>query len=178
MWNEEATNAFNPLKQAMTTTPMLAMPNFNDSFIVETDALGDEIGAVLTQQGRSIVFMSRVLGINKQTWSIYAKEMLAIVEAIRTWRPYLLGMRFVIQTDHRSLKYFLDQRVAVPEQQKWVAKLLGYDYEILYRPRLENSVTDALSRRPDNPLLNPLFVSQVTLWDDMRKTTKNDPYMQ
>ena len=147
----------------MTTTPTLAMPNFNDSFIVETDASGDGIGAVLTQQGQPIAFMSRALGISKRAWSIYAKEMLAIVEAIQTWRPYLLGRKFFIRTDHRSLKYFLDQRVATPEQQKWVAKLLGYDYEILYRPGRENSAADALSRRPDSPLLNPLFVSQVTL---------------
>lgn len=151
----------------MTTTSTLAMPNFNDSFIVETDASGDGIGVVLTQQGQPIAFMSRALGISKRAWSIYAKEMLVIVEAIRTWRPYLLGRKFFIRTDHRSLKYFLDQRVATPEQQKYVAKLLGYDYEILYRPGRENSAADALSRRPDSPLLNPLFVSQVTLWDDM-----------
>ncbi|KAH9763048.1 hypothetical protein KPL70_001041 [Citrus sinensis] len=79
---------------------------------------GDGIGAVLTQQGQPIAFMSRALGISKRAWSIYAKEMLAIVEAIQTWRPYLLGRKFFIRTDHRSLKYFLDQRVATPEQQK------------------------------------------------------------
>ncbi|KAL5565238.1 hypothetical protein UlMin_028402 [Ulmus minor] len=177
-WTDEAAGAFELLKQAMTTTPTLAMPNFNDSFIVETDASGDGIGAVLTQQGQPIAFMSRALGLSKRAWSIYAKEMLAIVEAIRTWRPYLLGKKFFIRTDHRSLKYFLDQRVATPEQQKWVAKLLGYDYEILYRPGRENSAADALSRRPDSPLLNPLFVSQVTLWDDMRSAAQDDPYLQ
>ena len=48
--------------------------------------------------------MSRALGISKRTWSIYAKEMLAIVEAIRTWQPYHLGMRFFIRIDHKSLK--------------------------------------------------------------------------
>lgn len=177
-WTEEAASAFKLLKQAMTTTPTLAMPNFNDSFIIETDASGDGIDAVLTQQGQPIAFMSRALGISKRAWSIYAKEMLAIVEAIRTWRLYLLGRKFFIRTDHRSLKYFLDQRVATPEQQKWVAKLLGYDYEILYRPGRENSAANALSRRPDSPLLNPLFVSQVTLWDDMRTAAQDDAYMQ
>ncbi|KAL5574714.1 hypothetical protein UlMin_016413 [Ulmus minor] len=81
-WTDEAAGAFELLKQAMTTTPTLAMPNFNDSFIVETDASGDGIGAVLNQQGQPIAFMSRALGLSKQAWSIYAKEMLAIVEAI------------------------------------------------------------------------------------------------
>jgi hypothetical protein len=113
-WTVEAGDAFNLLKQTMTTTPTLAMSNFNDSFIIETDASGDGIGAVLTQQGRPIAFMSHALGISKQAWSIYAKEMLAIIEAIRTWRPYLLGQKFFIQTDHRSFKFFLEQRVATP----------------------------------------------------------------
>ena len=60
--------------------------------------------------------MSRALGVTKKSWSTYAKEMLAIVEAIRLWRPYLLGKKFFILTDQRSLKYFLEQRVSTPEQ--------------------------------------------------------------
>jgi hypothetical protein len=68
--------------------------------------------------------------------------------------------------------------VATPEQHKWVAKLLGYDYEILYRPGRENSAADALSCRPDIPLHNLLFVPQFTLWDDMKRAAQDDPYMQ
>jgi hypothetical protein len=83
----------------MTTTPINLMPNFNETFTVETDASGDGIGAVLQQQGKPIAFMSRALGISKKSWSTYTKEMLAVVEAIRMWRPYLLGRRFIIQTD-------------------------------------------------------------------------------
>ena len=76
-----------------------------------------------------------------------------------------------------SLKYFLEQCVATSEQQKGVAKLLGYDYKILYHPRRENSTVDALSRRPDNPLINPLFVPQFTLWDEMKRAIQDDLYM-
>ncbi|RVW31621.1 Transposon Tf2-11 polyprotein [Vitis vinifera] len=177
-WDEDAAAAFTMLKQALTTTPTLAMPNFNEPFTIETDASGDGIGAVLTQQGRPIAYMIRALGVTKRSWSIYAKEMLAIVEAIRTWRPYILGRKFFIRTDQRSLKYFLEQRVATSEQQKWVAKLLGYDYEIIYRPGRENSTADALSRRPNSPLLNPIFISQVSLWDDIRKAATTDLYMK
>ena len=74
------------------------MPNSNNTFIIETDALGDGIRAVLQQNGQPIAFMSKALGVSKKTWSSYAKEMLAIVEAIRTWRPYLLGRKFIIRT--------------------------------------------------------------------------------
>ena len=75
----------------MTSTHTLAMPNFNETFVIVTDASGDGIGAILQQQGQLIAFMSRALGVTKKSWSTYAKEMLAIIEAIRVWRPYLLG---------------------------------------------------------------------------------------
>ena len=162
-WNQDATTAFNLLKEAMTSTPTLAMPNFNAVFFVETDASGDGIGAVLSQQGRPIAFMSRALGVSRRSWFIYAKEMLAIIEAVRTWRPYLLGRKFIIQTDQKSLKHLLEQRIVTPEQQDWVAKLLGFDYEIVYRPGLENSVADDLSRKPGSPTLHQLYSSQVSL---------------
>ncbi|KAF5468388.1 hypothetical protein F2P56_012540, partial [Juglans regia] len=178
VWSEEAEGAFVTLKRAMTTTPVLAMPNFNEPFTIETDAAGEGIGTVLTQQGKPIAFMSRALGVTKKSWSTYAKEMLAIVEAIRTWRPYLLGRKFFIQTDQRSLKYFLEQRLATPEQQKWVAKLLGYEYEITYCPGRENSAADALSRKPNSPVLNHIHLPTVTIWDEIRKAYEGDPYIQ
>lgn len=109
-WNEEAEEAFNRLKQAMSSTPTLAMPNFSDTFIIETDTSGDGIGAVLQQKGRPIAFMSLALGVSKKSWSIYAKKMLTILEAIKMWRPYILGQRFIIQIDQQSLKYLLDQK--------------------------------------------------------------------
>ena len=92
------------------------MPNFNDVFIIETDASSGSIGPVLQQNGRPIAFMSQALGLAKKAWSTYAKEMLAVVEVVRMLRPYLLGQRFMIQTDQRSLKYLLEQKVATLDQ--------------------------------------------------------------
>jgi len=174
VWDDKAESAFIALKHAMTTTPTLAMPNFNDSFTIETDASGEGIGAVLSQQGKPVAFMSRALGVTKLSWSTYAKEMLAI----RLWRPFLLGKKFFIQTDHRSLKYLLEQRIVTPEQQKWVAKLLGYNYKILYRPRRENSTADALSRKQGSPVLNHLFIPQVSLWEDIKHAATTDHYIK
>ena len=93
--------------------------------------------------------------------------MLTIVEAIHVWRPYLLGRMFFIQTDQCNLKYFLEQRLATPEQQKCVAKLLGYDYEITYRLGHDNSTVDALSRKLNNQVLNHLHVPIVSVWDEI-----------
>ena len=73
--------------------------------------------------------------------------MLAILHVVDLCCPYLLGKRFQINTDHQSLKYFLEQRISSPEQQKWVTKLFGYDYEIIYKKGKDNVVADALSRK-------------------------------
>ena len=73
--------------------------------------------------------------------------MLAILHAIELWHPYLLGKRFQIKTDHQSLKYFLEQCISSQEQQKWVTKLFGYDYEIIYKTGKDNVVADALSQK-------------------------------
>jgi hypothetical protein len=77
--------------------------------------------------------------------SIYEKEKLAILHVVDLWRPYLLGKCFQIKTDHQRLKYFLEQCISSPEQQKRVTKLFGYDYEIIYNKGKENVVADALS---------------------------------
>ena len=82
--------------------------------------------------------------------------MLAILHAIELWRPYLLGKRFQIKTDHQSLKYFLEQHISSLEQQKWVTKFFGYDYEIIYKKRKDNVVADALSRKYE--MKDPFFL--------------------
>lgn len=73
--------------------------------------------------------------MKKVEWSIYVKEMMAVVEAVRLWRPYLLGRRFCIVTDQKPLKHMLEQRIITLEQQKFVAKLMGFGFEIRYMPR-------------------------------------------
>jgi hypothetical protein len=73
--------------------------------------------------------------------------MLVNMHVMDFWCPYLLGKRFQIKTDHQSLKYFLEQRISCSEQQKWVTKLFGYDYEIIYKKGKENMVANALSKK-------------------------------
>ena len=71
----------------------------------------------------------------------------------------------------------MEQRIVTSEQQKWVSKLLGYDYEITYKPERENFVADALSRVIGNPNLNTLFISQTSLWNAIKKEANEHPYM-
>lgn len=107
---------------------------------------------------------------------MYEKEMLAILEAIRCWRTYLLGRKFTIITDQRSLKFLLEQRITTPEQQKRITKLVGFNYEILYCPGRENSAADALSRRVTSDGLNTLPISSPSLdiWVEIVAGTRLD----
>ncbi|KAL5759632.1 hypothetical protein ACOSQ2_018470 [Xanthoceras sorbifolium] len=146
IWNEEAEMAFQNLKVAMTTTSVLALPDFQQPFVLETDACDIGIGAVLMQQDRPIAYISKSLPDRKKGLSTYEKELLAIVYAVQKWRAYLHGNRFTIKTDHHSLKYFLEQKITTLMQQKWLTKLLGYDYVISYKKGKENVVADGLSR--------------------------------
>jgi hypothetical protein len=111
----------------------LTTPDFTKTFIVECDALGNGIGAVLMQEGRPIYFEIRPLKGNDLHKPIYEKEMIAILHALKKWHPYLIGRHFKVKIDHDSLKYFLEQRLSLEEQQKWVTKILGYDFEIVYK---------------------------------------------
>ncbi|KAL0313430.1 UNVERIFIED_CONTAM: Retrovirus-related Pol polyprotein from transposon [Sesamum radiatum] len=147
-WTEETKSAFEELKRAMSESPVLKLPDFNKEFVVETDASGTGIGVVLLQEGRPVASMSRALKGREVDLSVYDKEVLAIVAAVAKWQPYLIGRHFTIQTDRQSLKYLMKQRISTPSQQRWIAKLLGYDYTLTYKKGQENTVADALSRIP------------------------------
>ena len=100
----------------MSSTPVLAMPNFTKSFVVECDASGFGLGAVLMQEGHPIAFENRNLNKRESLKSSYDKEMLAIIHALKKWRQYLLGRKILIITDHNSLQYLLQQKNLSTEQ--------------------------------------------------------------
>ncbi|XP_075074629.1 uncharacterized protein LOC142162204 [Nicotiana tabacum] len=145
-WSEEVVKAFQKLKQAMSVALVLALPDFSLEFVIETDACGVGIGTMLMQARHPLAYMSKALSPKHLQLSVYEKEILAIVTAIDKWRPYLIGRHFVIKTDHQSLEYLLEQRISIPSQQKWLTKLMGYDYTILYIKGKDNISTYALSR--------------------------------
>lgn len=105
-WSPAAEKAFEDLKIALCTTPVLALPNFSKEFTIECDASDVGIGAVLSQDSHPIAFLSKVLALRHQAMSVYDKEMLAVVSAVQQWRPYLIGHHFKIVTDHRSIQHF------------------------------------------------------------------------
>ena len=98
------------------------------------------------------------------------------MHAIELWCPYLLGQRFQIKTDHQSLKYFLEQHISSLEQQKWVTKLFGYDYEIIYNKGKDNVMVDALSQKyEDEGSLFSLFFIVPDWLQDAHHEWLHDP---
>ncbi|KAJ0585794.1 putative nucleotidyltransferase, Ribonuclease H [Helianthus annuus] len=149
-WTPVAQAAFEKLKQALTSAPVLSLPDFSLPFVVECDASGYGIGAVLMQLNKPIAYFSKALSDRNLSKSAYERELMALVLAVQHWRPYLLGSKFTVCTDQKSLKFLLQQRVSTYDQQNWVVKLLGYDFDIQYKPGRENRAADALSRRADS----------------------------
>ena len=173
-WSQAADLAFQTLKNLMTQAPVLSTPDFSIPFTLETDASASTIGAVLLQQGHPIAYYSKTLCPRLQHSSAYVRELHAITSAVRKWRHYLLGNSFIILTDHKSLKDLMSQVIQTPEQQNYLVKLLGYDYEIKYKPGSTNIVADALSRISDGVCLS-FSVPHLDFLDKLRHTLTQDP---
>lgn len=178
-WTIEANTSFTNLKQSMTTTPVLALPDFTKSFSLETDAFAFAIGAVLSQEGHPLAFFSRKMCPRMQQSSVYVRELFAITEAVKKWREYLIGRHFHIYTDQKSLKELLVQTIQTPEQQKRAAKLQGFSFDIHYKLGKTNLVVDALSRKhsedeDDDSLLLSVSSSVPGILQDMRKFYKQN----
>ncbi|XP_022007185.1 uncharacterized protein LOC110906345 [Helianthus annuus] len=176
-WNETTHSAFTTLKQLLGSTPVLRLPDFSKPFFIETDASGVGIGAILSQDKHPLAYYSKKLCPRMQQASTYHREMYAITQAISKWRQYLLGNKFTILTDQQSLKNLQHQVIQTPEQQKWLGKLLGFDFDILYRPGKLNTAADALSRMPDSQLL-ALSSQEPSLLKDIHRANLSDSEAQ
>ena len=148
VWSSEAQSAFDQLKRALTTAPVLPLPNFQKQFVIETDACDTGVGAVLLQDGHPLAFVSKGLGLRTKGLSTYEKEYMAVLLAVERWRTYLQHAEFLILTDHISLSHLEDQRLHTSWQQKMFTKLLGLQFKIRYKKGIDNRAADALSRRP------------------------------
>lgn len=171
VWIEASQAAFDQLKIAMNSALILAPPNFVEPFIVETDASGITMGAVLAQQGHPIAFFSKTFGPRLLHASTYIRELHAIVTTVRKWRQYLLRRSFTILTDHKSFRELMSQVIQTPEQYYYLSKLLGFDYTIQYKPSASNIIVDALSRVPSKShgQLLLLSIPHFDFIDDLRR---------
>ena len=173
-WIPAAQQAFHALKTHLSTSPILALPNFMIPFTVYTDASDSGLGAVLSQRVGSseyvVCYASRSLIPTEKNYSTTEKECLAIVWAIHYWRPYLLGKAFQVVTDHQSLTWLQGLKEPKGRLARWILTLQEYDFAIVHRPGRENSNADALSRSP-----LPTTVVIILIYRMRRSSSGLDP---
>jgi len=131
--------------------PIVALLDFAKPFVVECAASTYGFGAVLLLDQHLIVFFSRPMAPRHRSLATYVQELVGLVLAIRHWRPYLLGRRFVAKTDHYSLKFLLDQRLATISHHYWVSKLLCFDFTVEYKAGSTNVVAHTRATSPRIP---------------------------
>ncbi|GJF00732.1 polyprotein [Phanerochaete sordida] len=153
-WGSAQADAFETLKRAFTTQPVLAMWNIDYSTRIETDASGYATGGVIAQLDpndklwHSIAFRSQTMSPAERNYEIWDREMLAIIEALKDWRQFLEGLPepFDIWTDHQNLQYWKTAQNLTRRQARWACYLAEYDFRIVYKPGKTHLIADPLSR--------------------------------
>ena len=152
-WTDAAGVAFDRLKTALASAPVLVLPDFDKPFAVECDAceLSKAVGAVLLQEGHPVAYMSKKLGGPELNYSASDMEMMAVIYAIREWRCYLEGQPFTIITDHQPNTY-LDKAAnthTMKRRARWLHESGAFDYVWQYKPGKQN-IADPISRAPQH----------------------------
>ena len=151
-WGSEQENAWLDLKQRLTTAPVLAYPDPSAEFILDTDASGYGIGAVLVQvqegKERVIAYGSRSLTKEERRYCVTRRELLAIVYFLKQYRHYLYGQKFKVRTDHGALRWLMNFKDPQGQVARWLEVLGTYNFEVEHRPGLRHNNADALSRGP------------------------------
>ena len=151
-WPTTCGEAFLELKKRLITSPILILPRFHLDFILDTDASGEGLGAVLSQvvDGREhvVAYASRVLSRTERKYCATHREMLALVWATRHFRPYLYGRPFILRTDHSSLRWLHNFKEPEGQVARWLELLSEFQYRVIHRPGAQYINADSLSWRP------------------------------
>src|SRR6266404_1604301 len=155
-WDTKEQHAFDDLRRRVTAEPVLKQPELDKPFELEVDASGFAVGAVLLQRDddnkrHPIGYYSATLIEVERNYDIYDLELLAIVKALRNWRPFLAGSPHIItvHTDHANLQYWRQPHKISRRIAREVAELAEYNVVLCHIPGKANGRADALSRRPD-----------------------------
>ncbi|GJU38654.1 putative reverse transcriptase domain-containing protein [Tanacetum coccineum] len=139
-WSEKAEAAFQLLKQKLCSAPILSLPEGSENLVVYCDASRKGLGTVLMQREKVIAYVLRQIKIHEKNYTTHDLELGAVVFALKMWRHYLYGTKFVVFTNHKSLQHILDQKELNMRQHRWLELLSDYDCEIRYHLGKANAV--------------------------------------
>lgn len=166
-WSVEAQEAFDKLKTALVTAPVLRNPDFNKRFFLQVDASSTGVGCVLFQKNSEggenpIAFMSKKLNGAQRNYSVTEQECLAAILAVKKFRAYIEGMPFTIITDHASLQWLMKQKDLSGRLARWSLKLQAFDFEVEYLKGSLNVVPDALSRMHSDEIVRDFSLAEIS----------------
>lgn len=142
--------AFNTLKQKLTSAPVLRQPDFAQPFVLRTDASDYALGAVLLQgqenEERPIEYASRLLTPAERNYSTVEKEALAVVWSTDKFRSYLDGSQVIVSSDCQALQWLFALKTPSGRLARWALRLQGLNMKVTYTPGKQNVVADCLSR--------------------------------
>jgi hypothetical protein len=146
VWGLSEQQAFDELKKRLSSSPLISLPNLQNPFDIETNALDYALGTVLTQHGHPVAYHSETLSDVVHKYPTYDKEMYSIVKSYHQWRHYILGKETTIHTDHKPLKFMQTQgKLHNDHHQKWSTYLQQFHLNIKYKIGCTNQVTKCLS---------------------------------
>lgn len=183
VWTDECESAFTEIKNCLVAAPVLTCPDYNLPFVVQCDASGYGLGAVLTQTcedgDKVISYLSRSLTKGERNYSVTERECLAVLWAIEKLRPYLEGVPFTVITDHHSLVWLQNLKDPTGRLARWAVKLQQYDFRIIHRKGKDHVVPDTLSRSVpvvDTITAEDTFLDQQDSWySKMLKIVEEHP---
>lgn len=154
-WTTNRQIAFDLLKAAFLSKPVLATPNPWKPFTIETDTSLFTSGGVLLQEDangdlKPCGYISKAFNLAERNYPIFDRELLAIIRALKGWKHYLLGQTFTIRCDHKNLMHYRESQNLNGRQTRWLNVLSEFDYHFQYTPGRNMVVADALSRRTDH----------------------------
>ena len=192
-WGEDEEKSFLKLKELLISPPVMAYPVASASFILDTDASNTGIGAVLSQkiddEERVIAYASRALTKPERQYCVTRKELLAVVYFCKYFKHYLLGNKFLLRTDHASLRWLKSFKEPEGQVARWLEVLDMFDYDLQHRPGRLHGNADAMSRIPcgqcdqchespvtrrGRPILTEQDVRPIQTRSRTKKTQKSD----
>lgn len=196
VWGPTQESAFEALKEALRSAPVLTLPNFNEEFILQTDASASGLGAVLLQgqNGRKVIaYASRSLSELEKKYSVYELEAMAVLFGMESFRYYLEHREFILETDNKALSWVLARPRKTGRIARWATRILAFKFSVNSIRGSDNVIADCLSRmwnesgdddagedgnhKTELPIVAPILTQIPQLFRNIKEFQESDPHL-